>query len=139
MYPIFENYNTTFTQIIRIGIPRNIKEDIKVLNWGEKYWRKWRLKSQSQNCDQKIQKYISIISNNVPDIIMQNQKPNVCRQISHDCYYNIQNGMSPIFKTYNTKVIQRIGIRIRRNIKQDLICLKGGGRSSGKWYVNSQL
>ena len=45
--PIFETYNTTFIQKIKIRIPRSIKQDTKSLNRGGNFWIKMCLRSQS--------------------------------------------------------------------------------------------
>ena len=60
---------------------------------------------------------------------MQNKEPSVCRQMCNYCYYTIRNGVCPIFGTYNTTFIQRIKLRVPRNIKQDIKFLKGGEES----------
>ena len=122
--PIFETYKRNLYSYNKIRIPRNIELDTEFLNGGEKFWIRRCLKPQSYNCNQEIQKYIRITCNNVLDIIIQNQGQTLCRQVCDDFYYNIGNGVCPIFETYNTTFIKRI--RMPRNTKQDTKSLKRG-------------
>ena len=55
---------------------------------------------------------------------MQNQGQTLCRQVCDDFYYNIRNGVCPIFETHNTTFIKII--RVPRNTKQDIKSLKRG-------------
>ena len=128
----------TFIQRMRIRIPINIEQDTEFLNGGKKFWIKKCLIPWSYNCHQEIQKYIRIICKNVLDIIMQNHGQIVFREVCDDCYYNIRNGVCPIFETYNPIFIQRIKIRIPLSIKQDTKSLKNGGNAWIKRCLKSQ-
>ena len=103
--PIFETWNSKFILRLRIWSTRNIKQDTKFLNRAGKFWIKMRLKFQSYNCNQEIQKYISTICINVSNNVAQNQERTDCREMCNDCYYNIRNEVCAISETYSTRLM----------------------------------